>query len=180
MSLQHFRSLLHAGVLNNTYKHVRVLADAYNVSYTVWCDNEHELYDLQVRSPRPRLRNLPLKPTSPRSQTDPYQNTNLYGRNGTVSGYDITKLSARLDALILTLKACKGSVCVRPWETLHPQGNVHDLADAMDPEYDDFYLEQQLKVTFSACEQGYIIAAEGAMAPLPYNDTDATAQRREL
>ena len=123
---------------------------------------------------------FPLRLTVRGEQTDSYQNTNLYGRNGTVSGYDITKLSARLDALILTLKACKGSVCVRPWETLHPQGNVHNLADAMNPEYDDFYLEQQLKVTFSACEQGYIIAAEGAMAPLPYNDTDATAQRREL
>lgn len=33
---------------NNTYKAVRILSDSYNLLYSVWCTNEHELYDLTV------------------------------------------------------------------------------------------------------------------------------------
>ena len=35
---------------NNTYKTVRVLAEEYNLMYTVWCTNDHELYDMTVSS----------------------------------------------------------------------------------------------------------------------------------
>lgn len=35
-------------LLNNTYKAVRVIAQGYNLYYSVWCNNEHELYDLEV------------------------------------------------------------------------------------------------------------------------------------
>lgn len=35
-------------LFNNTYKTVRVISDNYNLRYTVWCNNEHELYDLTV------------------------------------------------------------------------------------------------------------------------------------
>jgi hypothetical protein len=38
-------------VPNNTYKAVRLLAPEYNLYYSVWCNNEHELYDLTVSSP---------------------------------------------------------------------------------------------------------------------------------
>lgn len=41
---------------NNTYKALRVIGQTYNLSYSVWCTNEHELYDLT---------------------TDPYQITNI-------------------------------------------------------------------------------------------------------
>lgn len=33
---------------NNTYKSVRLLGQGYNLYYSVWCNNEHELYDLSV------------------------------------------------------------------------------------------------------------------------------------
>jgi N-acetylglucosamine-6-sulfatase len=33
---------------NNTYKAMRVIGDSYNLFYSVWCTNEHELYDLKV------------------------------------------------------------------------------------------------------------------------------------
>jgi N-acetylglucosamine-6-sulfatase len=36
---------------NNTYKHVRVIGDDYDLAYAVWCTNEHELYDMTVRVP---------------------------------------------------------------------------------------------------------------------------------
>lgn len=36
---------------NNTYKTVRVIGETYDLSYTVWCTNEHELYDMAVNLP---------------------------------------------------------------------------------------------------------------------------------
>lgn len=35
-------------ILNNTYKALRVISDEYNLYYSIWCTNEHELYDLNV------------------------------------------------------------------------------------------------------------------------------------
>lgn len=34
---------------NNTYKALRVIGETYSLYYAVWCNNEHELYDLNVR-----------------------------------------------------------------------------------------------------------------------------------
>ncbi|KAF3025113.1 hypothetical protein E8E14_014624 [Neopestalotiopsis sp. 37M] len=133
---------------NNTYKSVRVISPAYDLSYTVWCTNEHELYDMKV---------------------DPYQMNNIYDGGTSIHGWSIARLVSRLDALLLTLKACKGKVCTRPWETLHPQDDVHNLADAMNARFDEFYIEKQAKVTFSACMLGYLPAYEGALEPLPYH-----------
>jgi arylsulfatase A-like enzyme len=36
------------GAQPNTYKASRVIGNGYNLQYTVWCTNEHELYDLDV------------------------------------------------------------------------------------------------------------------------------------
>jgi hypothetical protein len=43
--------------VNNTYKTVRVVGEEYDLAYTVWCTNEHELYDMTVCS-------LSLSPSS--------------------------------------------------------------------------------------------------------------------
>jgi hypothetical protein len=40
---------------NNTYKTVRVIGEEYDLAYTVWCTNEHELYDISVSLPSPSL-----------------------------------------------------------------------------------------------------------------------------
>lgn len=37
-------------VLNNTYKAVRIIGKDYDLYYSVWCTNEHELYDIKVSS----------------------------------------------------------------------------------------------------------------------------------
>jgi N-acetylglucosamine-6-sulfatase len=94
---------------------------------------------------------------------------NIYDGGTSIHGWSISRLVSRLDALLLTLKACKGKVCTRPWETLHPQDDVHNLADAMNTGFDEFYIEKQAKVTFSACMLGYLPAYEGALEPLPYH-----------
>jgi N-acetylglucosamine-6-sulfatase len=138
--------------LNNTYKTVRVIGEEYDLAYTVWCTNEHELYDMT---------------------TDPHQLDNLLVTSNVhhhtnINHWPTERLASRLDALLLTLKRCKGRVCTRPWEKLHPGGDVHNLKDAMNKRYDAFYLEKQSKVTFEECALGQILSVEGALEPVVY------------
>ncbi|KAJ5731912.1 hypothetical protein N7493_003393 [Penicillium malachiteum] len=136
---------------NNTYKSVRLLGPGYNLYYSVWCTNEHELYDLS---------------------TDPYQLHNLYPSSlrseeiePQLLGRGISHTIKRLDALLLVLKSCKGSTCIKPWETLQPGQSIHTLGEALNERYDLAY-SQQPEVSFNWCDTGYIIEAEGAQAPL--------------
>ncbi|GLA00590.1 hypothetical protein AnigIFM60653_009340 [Aspergillus niger] len=145
-------------VPNNTYKALRILSQEYNLFYSVWCNNEHELYDL---SP------------SMTTQTDPYQVNNLHPhvetKNATILGYDIPAVIDRLDALLLVLKSCKGRTCIKPWEVLHPDGSVQNLLDALRAQYDEFYHDQP-KVSYDRCEYGYVIDAEGPQTALAYRN----------
>ncbi|KAL3476702.1 alkaline-phosphatase-like protein [Aspergillus californicus] len=139
-------------VLNNTYKSVRIIGEGYNLYYSVWCNNEHELYDLT---------------------TDPYQLNNLYSPSGTennvqIFGYSLSQVATRLDSVLLVLKSCKGATCIKPWDVLHPDGSVGDLEDALDPTYDLFYADQA-RVSFDHCERGYIPESEGPQDALPYS-----------
>ena len=40
---------------NNTYKSLHMLGSDYNMYYSVWCDGEHEFYDLKVANPSSNL-----------------------------------------------------------------------------------------------------------------------------
>ena len=82
----------------------------------------------------------------------------------------MSKVIARLDALLLVLKSCKGSSCVKPWDVLHPRGDVGNFKDALNPLFDYFYETAQAKVEFSRCEQGQILDAEGPQKGLIYRD----------
>ncbi|KAJ4311640.1 hypothetical protein N0V94_007839 [Neodidymelliopsis sp. IMI 364377] len=135
--------------VNNTYKHVRIVGEDYDLAYAVWCTNEHELYDMV---------------------NDPYQLTNLYASNATINNWPIASLTARLNGLLLTLKRCKGRTCTRPWEKLHPDGEVKNLKDAMSERYDRFYLEEQPAVTFSECALGQVLETEGALEPVVWRE----------
>ncbi|KAH7386286.1 alkaline-phosphatase-like protein, partial [Cadophora sp. MPI-SDFR-AT-0126] len=132
---------------NNTYKALRVIGDDYSLAYTVWCTNEHELYDMMK---------------------DPEQMDNLATNiGGSLMGHALNQVTARLDALMMVMKSCKSAQCTTPWSTLHPKGDVNTLTDALDPKYDAFY-SRQPKVSFTSCEPGYIISAEGPQVPLLY------------
>ena len=72
----------------------------------------------------------------------------------------LAKVVNRLDSLLFVLKSCKSRTCVRPWEALHPQGNVQGLWDALSPRFDGFYTQQE-RVRYDHCELGYILEAEG-------------------
>ena len=56
---------------------------------------------------------------------------NLAGFKGKVKGYSVPQVQARLDALMMVMKSCKGDQCRLPWSTLHPGGKVSNLGDAM-------------------------------------------------
>ncbi|KAJ7621817.1 alkaline-phosphatase-like protein [Mycena rosella] len=164
---------------NNTYKAARVIGTNYNVFYTVWCDNSHELYDMKA---------------------DPYQMNDLLGASNASSDFtsslsvstvassavnstarapapgstqasvthDIPQLVRRLDSLTMVLKSCKADACRSPWSVLHPQGDVQNLEDAMARKYDAFYASQP-KASFSECQPGYILEAEGPQSVIPYS-----------
>lgn len=143
------------GIHNNTYKGLRIVATHYGLYYSVWCTNEHELYDMS---------------------TDQYQMNNLLADTLNISkvpqktlmGRPLQQVVARLDALMMVLKSCVETECTHPWLQLHPQGNVMTLQDALAPEYDHFYLSQP-KVSFSACKLGYLTEYEGPQTVMRFS-----------
>ena len=90
-----------------------------------------------------------------------------------IANRELPQIIARLDALMLVLKSCEGDACRYPWRQLHPAGKVNSLADALDSGFDTFYANQP-KVSFSSCENGYIISAEG---PQTFNAYGVSAKR---
>ncbi|KAK7414585.1 hypothetical protein QQZ08_012526 [Neonectria magnoliae] len=143
-------------IRNNTYKGVRIVHQNYDLYYSAWCNNEHELYDLQ-RDPG-QLHNL-----------IPGAEGALGPENVAILETSAARVIDRLDSLMLVLKSCRGKTCVEPWKILHPQGDVKSLQDALQPRFDEFY-EQQVKVYFDRCEDGYIVDAEGPQVGLQYRD----------
>ena len=140
---------------NHTYKALRVISsnDAYNLLYVVWCNNEHELYDLR---------------------SDPYALNNLFFNEDLASThlsvgspdkklYTLGAVVARLDALLMVLKTCKEKECIRPWEAIHRDRTVQSLADAMHEAHNDLYIHSMPRVIFERCEEAYIPEAEGTL-----------------
>ncbi|KAJ5114357.1 alkaline-phosphatase-like protein [Penicillium alfredii] len=117
-----------SGVINS-YKAIRVIGPKYNLYYAVWCQGDHEVYDMI---------------------NDPYQMKNLYNSTSKILGVSMQKVEDRLDALTLVTKSCKGDTCRRPWETLHPDGKVKSLVEALSPKFDSFYKKQN-KVAYKKC-----------------------------
>ncbi|KAJ6787474.1 hypothetical protein PWT90_02698 [Aphanocladium album] len=130
----------------NTYKTLRIVSDQHELAYTVWCNGDHELYNMK---------------------RDLYQSFNLYGKQPQGSPYNISQLTKRLDTLVLTLKNCKGDSCRHPWRMIFPSGKVKSLQDALDSTYDSFFASQPC-VSFDECTLGYLPELEGPASPNPY------------
>lgn len=94
-------------------------------------------------------------------------NSDLYP-NHRIAGRPYQQIVNRLDTLLMILKSCKKNECIEPWRTLHPDGKVLTLPDALRSEYDPFYAEQP-RVSFTSCELGYLPAAEGPQHANIYN-----------
>lgn len=143
------------GEKNNTYKGLRIISDQYSFYYSVWCTNEHELYNMledeyQMHNILPKTLDIKNVTGAP-----------LLGR-------DLGQVVQRLDALMMVLKTCSGNECVNPWLQLHPQGDVQTLQQAMSSKFDEFYRSQP-KVSFSACKLGYLPAYEGPQKAMQYH-----------
>ena len=148
--------------LGNTYKGVRLISQHYSLYYSVWCTNEAELYDLK---------------------TDPYQTRNLFSpitsldlNPLTIANRPLSQVVARLDALMMVVKSCKGYVCTHPWSYLHPTGAVVTLDEALNPYFDDFYGKQP-KVQFEACALGYLKNLEGPLVANVFGGGDEKVLR---
>lgn len=130
---------------NNTYKAIRISGSGYNLYYSIWCNNEHELYDMDV---------------------DPGQLNNLLLSDTVMpmlAGHPAEKVIARLDSLLFVQKSCKGKTCREPWKALHPFGEVLTLQDALSSHFDHFYEVEQRRVEYNFCSNGYLVDAEGPM-----------------
>ncbi|QIX01991.1 hypothetical protein AMS68_007508 [Peltaster fructicola] len=64
--------------------------------------------------------------------------------------------------------------CHAPWETLHKDGKVKTLAQALDSDYDDFYAGQP-KVAFDSCQMGYLVEHEGPQRVNTWSSRDPYA-----
>ncbi|KAI0436199.1 alkaline-phosphatase-like protein [Xylaria telfairii] len=133
---------------HNTYKAIRLSSADYSLYYSVWCNNEHELYDMTV---------------DPGQMHNLLVSSNLVSNTTLIAGLPIEKVASRLDALLFVLKSCRGATCRDPWTQLHPAGDVNTLADALDVRFDDFYDGEQIRVKYDFCANGYIVDAEGPM-----------------
>lgn len=107
-------------------------------------------------------------------KSDEYQVANMLDDLETYSSFNIAgrsldQILPRLDALIMVLKTCKDDVCTHPWRTLHPNGKVNDLEQALDKEFDRFYKDQP-KMWFSSCQKAYIAEEENQSPVKPYTE----------
>lgn len=132
--------------------------------YCVWCNGDHELYDMEVSGLLHQQAAAANK-----TQRDPFQTLNLYGKQPQGSPLNISQLTNRLDTLLLTLKNCKADSCRSPWKTIFPSGEVTSLQDALKNSYDSFFASQPV-VSFDGCVLGYMPELEGPFGPNVYKD----------
>jgi hypothetical protein len=116
-------------------------------------------------------------------QADPGEMTNLLDKDNkatadaySLNGRPVEQIVARLDALTMVLKSCKGRACVEPWKQLHPAGDVTTLSDSLQTAFDAFY-NGQPKVFFTDCKLGYLPEFEGPMAFDVHDGDDDSTQR---
>ena len=90
-------------------------------------------------------------------------------------GRPVEEVVARLDALTMVLKSCKGRACVEPWRQLHPEDDVSSLRDSLRAEFDEFY-HGQAKVSFTDCKLGYLPEFEGPMEFNKFGDETSSSE----
>lgn len=92
-----------------------------------------------------------------------------------IAGRPLDQILPRLDALMMVLKTCKDKVCSFPWRTLHPDGHVLDLKDALNKKFDSFYASQP-KMSFTSCSDAYYAELENQEPVKPWKQPDESGQ----
>ncbi|KAF4467673.1 arylsulfatase [Fusarium albosuccineum] len=113
----------HLGRVDNTYKALRLIGDGYSLYYSVWCNHDHELYDM-TNDPH-QMKNLFASGFKHNTETSNITPTTL--------GVTDHKLATRLDGLMFVLKSCEGHTCRKPWKALMPGSKVPTLKQALHP-----------------------------------------------
>lgn len=109
--------------------------------YTIWCIPKN-LYNWNDSLNFKELYDLGL---------DPFElNNRLIG----VLTPQVSKLIQRLDGVLSAMAYCTGPGCRNPWRTLHPDGSVNSLYDAMQPAWDIFYASRKT-FAFTSCNTYY-------------------------
>jgi len=131
---------------NNTFRSIRLIGDGFSFYYSVWCNGEHEFYDMT---------------------SDPGQIQNLYHADDAQSsfrfkGRQFQQVAARLDTLLMVMKSCTADDCRHPYTKIFPDGQVSNLGGAMDQKYDNFFANQPA-VNWQECTAGYIKELEGPL-----------------
>lgn len=137
----------------NIYKALRVHGAGYNLMYSVWCQNgSHELYDMTWD----QYQMTNLHPDAPTENNS----TNAHHRGmNTLLGRPIEQVIHRLDAMVLVQKSCVADGCRWPWKQLHPEGGVSTLAEALNEQYDEFYLN-----SYNVAKVGWLQCFDGLTA----------------
>ncbi|TKY88081.1 hypothetical protein EX895_003177 [Sporisorium graminicola] len=131
------------GKILSKYRTLRIKDQAHDLAYTVWCTGERELYDMHNDDVQMHnlLADLALYAELNSTRTEPQ------------------RIASRLDALLLNLKTCSGSLCRRLWYNLFPEGQVTSLQQALQPQW-DAYFDALPRVHSDNCRDGYFPAEE--------------------
>ncbi|KAF1980805.1 alkaline phosphatase-like protein [Aulographum hederae CBS 113979] len=149
------------GILQNSYKTVRIVGEGYAYLYSHWCTHETELYD---------------------TIADPYELSPL---DISVNGSEAARIAGRLNGLLLTTKACAQDSCRNPWAFLHPPSpnsnsslpTITTLSQALSPAHDVLYTSLP-PVTFGRCMQYQDAINEAPYAP-GFDESSKEAFARE-
>ena len=75
----------------------------------------------------------------------------------------------------MVLKTCKDQICVQPWKSLHPDGKIQNLAQALNSKFDHFYRDLP-KMEFYSCPLAYLPEEETQQPMAQYLDGDGIGQ----
>lgn len=126
---------------NSIYRTLRLKENGSDWMYSVWCTGSRELYDM--KSDFGQMENL-------------VASINAKGAFAPLvsSSSSFSRVASRLDAVVLWLKACKGTDCRRVWPHIFPNGEAKSFVDAMSPQWDT-YFDDLPKVAYASCDLGY-------------------------
>lgn len=99
----------------------------------------------------------------------------------TIAGRSLEQIILRLDALIMVLKTCKDDICVHPWRSLHVDGSVDTLEQALSMKYDSYYRDLP-KMEFYSCPLGYLAEEESQKTLKPWGgmEEEDTATKQKI
>jgi N-acetylglucosamine-6-sulfatase len=168
---------------NNTFRSIRLIGSDFSFYYSVWCNGDHELYDMTVSVAAPRCASdLQFSGANQSLQNDPGQIHNLYEEDDAASafkfkGRGFQQVASRLDTLLMVMKSCTGDECRHPYASIFPSGEATTLGQSMAEQFDSFFSNQP-NVKWDECTLGYIKELEGPINANVYQGSSKSRIKR--